>query len=315
LCVLLVTALLGTGPGVRAQAPAPIVLRMGTPGNDGNALAFYAQAMGFFQKHGIDAQIQIARFGAGSAVAAALEGKALDIGEADVVAIALAREHGVALTLLAPSYMYRAGDLTSAIVTAANSSIHSARDLDGKIVGVASLGGVGKMLTTKWLHENGADVGSIKFVEMPQVSMPAALIRGTIDAAQTGEPNITAAGDGLRILASTYAVLGKRIQATAWCATEDWAKNNPEAARQFVAALHEAAAWADDPRNHPKSAEILRQWVPFPEGLAQKMHRAYYGQAFEVSALQPLLDAAFEYKVLQTRASARDMLSRYALVR
>jgi ABC-type nitrate/sulfonate/bicarbonate transport system substrate-binding protein len=313
--LLLAASALAIGSDGRAQTPAPLVLRIGTPGNDGNALAFYAQAQGFFKKRGIDSQIQIARFGAGSGIAAALQGKALDVGEADLVAIAIAREHGVPLTLLAPSYMYRVGDLTSAIVTARNSAIHSAKDLNGKVIGVASLGGVGRMLTTKWLDKNGADVGSIKFIEMPQTSMAAALARGTIDAAQTGEPNITAAGDELRILASTYASLGGQVQATAWCATEDWVKTNPDLAKRFVAAIHEAAVWGDDPRNHEKSAEILRGWVPFQEGLAQKMHRAYYGQAFEVSALQPLLDAALEYKALGSRASAREMISAYAMVR
>jgi ABC-type nitrate/sulfonate/bicarbonate transport system substrate-binding protein len=180
---------------------------------------------------------------------------------------------------------------------------------------VASLGGVGRMLATMWLDKNGADVSSVKFVEMPQVSMAAALVRGTVDAAQSGEPNITAAGDDVRLLASTYAILGKEVQATAWCATEDWVKNNPDAAKRFVASIHDAAVWADDPRNHAKSADILRSWVPFPEGLAQKMHRAYYGQAFEIPALQPLLDAAFAYKTLQARADARDLLSPYALIR
>ncbi|HXP92019.1 MAG TPA: ABC transporter substrate-binding protein [Candidatus Binatia bacterium] len=312
---LLLAAFLAGGSDSRAQAPAPTVLRIGTPGNDGNALAFYAQALGFFKRYGIEPQTQLVRFGGGSGIAAALQGKALDVGEADLVAIATAREHGVNLTLLAPSYMYRTGDLTSAIIAARNSGIRSAKDLNGKVIGVASLGGVGRMLTTKWLDKNGADVNSVKFVELPQVSMAAALVRGTIDAAQSGEPNITAAGDDVRILASTYAALGRQVQATAWCATEDWVKSNPESAKRFVAAIHEAAVWGDDARNHEKSAEILRQWVPFPENLAQKMHRAYYGQAFEVSALQPLLDAALEYKSLQVHASARDMLSPYALTR
>lgn len=309
-----VAAMLGTAAPVRAQTPSAIPLRIATPGNDGNALAFYAQALGLFQKDGIDPQIQVLRAGGGETIIAGIAGGSLDVGESDLVAIAAAREHGVPITMLAPSYMFRTGDLTSVIITARDSPVHSAKDLDGQTVGVASLGGVGRMLTTKWLADNGADLSTIKFVELPQVSMQAALVRGTIAAAQSGEPNITAAGDAIRILASTYAAVGKEVQSTAWCASEAWTQSNPDAAQRFVAAIHDAAVWADDPRNHAKSAAILRQWLPFPEGLAERMHRAYYGQAFEVSALQPLIDTAFHYKALAARIDARELISPYARV-
>jgi NitT/TauT family transport system substrate-binding protein len=313
--VAFAVAVLAGGPAVRAQAPALIPVRIATPGNDGNALAFYAQALGLFKKYGIDPQIQVIRNGGGATIVSAIASGALDAGESDLMAIAGAREHGVPVTLLSPAYMFRTGDLTSVIITAHDSPVRSAKDLNGKTVGVASLGGVGRMLMTKWLADNGADLASIKFIELPQVSMAAALVRGTIAAAQSGEPNVTAAGDDTRILASTYAAVGGQVQATAWCANEAWTHANPEAAKRFVAAIHDAAVWADDPRNHPRSAEILRQWLPFPEGLAEKMHRAYYGQVFDLSALQPLLDVGFTYKALPARIDARELISPYALVR
>jgi len=315
LVLALVGAAAATGSIARAQETEPYVVRVGTVGNDGNALAFYAQAIGSFKKQGVDAQIQVLRAGGGATVISGIAGKALDAGEADLITVAAAYEHGVPVTLLAPSYMFRMGDLTSVIITAKNSPIHTAKDLNGKTVGVASLGGVGRMLTTKWLVDNGADLGTIKFVELPQVAMAAALQRGSIDAAQSGEPNVTAAGDDIRILASTYAAVGKEVEATAWVTSADWVRANPEAAKRFVAAIHEAAMWADNPRNHPQSAAILQKWLPFAEGLAEKMHRAYYGQTFDVAAMQPLLDFAFAQKTLQARVLAHDLLSPVALVK
>jgi NitT/TauT family transport system substrate-binding protein len=297
-----------------AQTPDLPVVRIATPGNDGNALAFYAQALGLFKKYGIDAQIQAIRSGGGATILAGIVGKALDVGESDVIGIASAYEHGVPITLLAPSYMFRTGDLTSVIITGRNSSINTAKDLNGKTIGVTSLGGVGRLLTTKWLQTNGADLTTIKFVEVPQISMAAALARGTIAAAQDGEPNVTAAGDDVRVLASTYAAVGKQVQATAWCASPDWVRANPESAKRFAAAIHDAAVWADDPRNHARSAAILQQWLPFPNGLAEKMHRAYYGQVFDVSALQPLLDTAVELKALSAKIDVRDLISPLARV-
>src|ERR1700723_3882196 len=86
-----------------AQTPDLPVVRIATPGNDGNALAFYAQALGLFKKYGIDAQIQAIRSGGGATILAGIVGKALDVGESDVIGIASAYEHGVPITLLAPS--------------------------------------------------------------------------------------------------------------------------------------------------------------------------------------------------------------------
>jgi ABC-type nitrate/sulfonate/bicarbonate transport system substrate-binding protein len=60
--------------------------------------------------------------------------------------------------------MFRTGDLTSVIITARTSPVRNAKDLNGKTIGVASLGGVRR--TTKWLEANGADVSSIKLVEV-----------------------------------------------------------------------------------------------------------------------------------------------------
>lgn len=314
LAALAAAPLLARSRAARAQ-DAEYVVRVGTVGNDGNALAFYGQALGLFKKHGLDIQIQVLRSGGAATVIAGMAGKALDAGEADLVTAAAAYAHGVPITLLAPSYMFRTGDLTSVIITAKTSAVHTAKDLNGKTIGVATLGGVGRMLTTKWLQDGGADVSSIKFVELPQISMAAALARGSIDAAQSGEPNVTAAGDDIRILASTYAAVGREVQATAWAASSDWVHANLDAAKRFVLGIREAAVWADDPRNHPQSAAILQKWLPFPEGLAEKMHRAYYGQVFNVAAMQPLLDAAYEQKMLTTHVSARDLISPAAITR
>ena len=101
-------AVLGTMSSGGAQSPPPLtVINIATPGQDFNALAYFAEDMGFLKKHGIEAKF-IAVHGSGPAIAAAVTGKSVDIGEGGVIDIAEARLHGVPLTLVAPSYLYRA---------------------------------------------------------------------------------------------------------------------------------------------------------------------------------------------------------------
>jgi NitT/TauT family transport system substrate-binding protein len=300
---------------VAARAQAPATVRFGTPGNDGNALAYYALENGVFRKDGIVAQIQTIRAGSGAGIAGAVIGGALDVGEGDIIAVAAAREHGLPLLLIAPSFLHRGPAPVSALIVAKASPIRSAGELNGATIAVPSLTGPAKIVTVAWLKKNGADAASMKFVELPQAAMAAAIARGTIVAASTTEPNLAAALDHVRVLGYPYDAIGNPLQVSGWFATEDWIRANTDVARRVVAALRESAAWADDQRNHAASAAILQKYTPFASNLLPKMHRAQYGEVFDTSIMQPLLDAAYEQKSLAKPIAAKELLSSIAVTR
>ena len=303
------------GAPAASQAQAPATLRIGTPGNDGNALAYYAFENGFFRKDGIVAQIQTIRAGSGSGVAGAVIGGALDVGEGDIIAVAAAREHGLPLVLIAPSFLHRGPAPVSALIVAKSSTIRTGRDLNGSTIAVPSLTGPAKLVTVAWLQKNGGDPSTIKFTELPQTAMAAAVTRGTVAGATTTEPNLAASLDDVRVLGYVYDAIGNPLQVSGWFATEDWIKANTDVAKRFVAAMHEAAVWGNNPANHAASAAILQKYTPFSSDLLPKMHRAAYGEVFDAAIIQPLLDLAFEQKSLQKRVAAKDLLSNIAVTR
>jgi ABC-type nitrate/sulfonate/bicarbonate transport system substrate-binding protein len=106
-CIALAMAWALPAAGLLAQTPVPQLLHIATPGGDGNAMAWYAQDTGIFHKYGLDSQIEAIRRGSGAAIAAAVAGGAADIGEGDIISVAAAREHGIFLTMLAPSVRSR----------------------------------------------------------------------------------------------------------------------------------------------------------------------------------------------------------------
>jgi ABC-type nitrate/sulfonate/bicarbonate transport system substrate-binding protein len=119
----------------------------------------------------------------------------------------------------------------------------------------------------------------------------------------------------VRVLGSVYDAIGNPLQVSAWFATEDWIRADTDVARRFVAAVHDAAVWANKPQNRAASAAILQKYTPFASDLLPKMHRASYGEVFDPALMQPLLDAAYEQKSLQRRAVAKELLSPIALTR
>lgn len=312
---MLVFAMAATALVARGQAPS--VLKIATPGNDGNAMAWYAQDSGFFKKYGIESQIEPIRRGSGAAIAAAVASGSVDIGEGDLVAVAAAREHGIPLTMLAPSLLYRSELPIMSLVVAKNSPIKTARDLNGKIVGVLSLEGPAKLAVIRWLQREGADVSTIKLTEITPSSTAAAVAQGTIAAATLNEPFLTPAlvADNVRELGHPYDAFGKQVQVSAWFAKDEWVKANPDLAQRFVKAMRETAAFANDPANWPKTGAILQKYDGFPAELISKMRRASYGVTFGLPVMQPILDGAVEQKSIPTHIDAKEMINGYALAK
>ena len=106
---------------------------------DAGAEVYYAKDMGFFTKAGIDVDIQPAANGGASA--AAVAGNAVDIGYSDMVSIASARRTQACRSSSSrrPA-MHESAAPTNLLMVAANSPIHTAKDLDGKIVAGSGLG-------------------------------------------------------------------------------------------------------------------------------------------------------------------------------
>jgi len=299
---------------VAQPAPALTTVTIATPGQDSNALAYFAQDMGFFKKHGIDARF-IAVRGSGSAIAAAVTGKAVDIGEGGIIDVANARIHGIPLLLLAPSYLYQAAAPVTALIVAKSSTVKVAKDLDGKTLGAPSLEGPAKVATYKWLQDNGADVEQIKFVEVPQPGMAAAVERGTVAAATINEPSLTPSLEANRIIGYPYSAIGKEVELTAWFATEDWIATHTALAQQFDAAMREAAVWANTPANRPKSGSIVARYAGISPDVVGKMRRAAYGEVFDLQMMQPFLDAATAQHSLGSHVDARSIISKIATVK
>jgi ABC-type nitrate/sulfonate/bicarbonate transport system substrate-binding protein len=300
---------------LQAQTTAPVLLHIATPGGDGNAMAWYAQDTGIFRKYGLDAQIEAIRRGSGAAIAAAVTGGSADIGEGDIISVAAAREHGIVLTMLAPSFLYRGTEPVAALIVAKTSTFKVAKDLEGSVIAVPSLEGPAKLATQKWLQSHGADIATIKFVELAPANMAASVAQGTVAAASLNEPYLAPALDRDRELGYPYDAFGKTVQVSAWFARDDWVKAHADVAQRFTRAMRETAAWANDPKNRPQSAAILQKYDNFPSDQIARMRRAGYGERFDPAVMQPLLDAAFAQKSLPNPIEAKDLIASSAAVK
>lgn len=288
---------------ILAEASAP-VLRIGTGGADTFAEPYYAMELGFFKKAGLN--VELTTFASGAQIATAVAGGALDAGISNTVNLAGAIAHGAPFVLIAGAGMYSSKLPTTVLMTAKNSPLRAAKDLEGKTVAVTALKDLTEVGTRAWLERNGADVAKVKFVEIPMPQMPANLERGTVDAAVVGEPWLSPNRDKtLRVFAPFYDAVGPQFLIADWFTTVDFARKQPALIKRLVDVVYETARWAN--AQHDESGAILAKWGKLdPAGVAA-MGRCEYATNLDPKLIEPMLGLMYTYDALDRKLTLADL--------
>jgi len=300
--ILLLATLLTAANGT---AQTPDVIRVATTPVDIGAQPFYAQELGLFKKAGLDATVSTISNGA--AVSAAVMGGTFDIAQSNVPTLATAHERGLPFVIVAPAGLYSSKAPTSICGVAKNSTIKTAKDLNGKTFGVTGLLNITQVAASAWLDKNGADVSSIKFVEIPFSGMAPAIVAGRIDAGVLVDPDLQEALDSgqARVLAKCYDAVAPQFLVGAFFSTADYAKAHPETIKKFVTVMAEAARWANS--HQRESAQILEKWTKVHA--TPEMARVVYAERLNVAQVQPIIDASARYKALKATFPATDLFA------
>ncbi len=267
------------------------------------ALSYYARDGGFFSNHGIDAQIQSTFSGA--TIAEAVVAGAVDVGCASIGPMSNAFLRGIPIRIIAGGGTYLSSSPTAALGVSKTSSIMTAKDLNGKIIGTSALHDLQQVAVVKWIDLHGGDSKTTKTVELGLADAPAAIIAGRIDAYPVVEPFLTNTADTLRYIGYPYDSVGKRLALGLHVAHNDWLTKNKDVALRFVAAMKEAAAWAN--ANPAGAGAILEKIAKVPAATIAKMHHVVNAETIEVGSIQPEIDALVEYAYIPRRYAVAEI--------
>ena len=283
-----------------ASAQTAATVKVGSGSVEANAQGFYAMDAGFFKKSGVDVDLTILR--SGPAIAAAVIGGDLNVGVSNVISLASAKLRGIPLTLIAPGAMFDAKDATEEMVVLRDGPIRSAKDLNGRVVGGQSIGSTAQLAILAWIDKNGGDASTVKYTEIPPSATVEALEAGRIFAAAIQDPELSAAGNRVRILGRAYESIAKTYMLTAWFATTDWVAKNPAVARRVADALVGAGQWAM--ANPAAAAAVFEKYT--------KVHLSHFGEEFgrtlDPALLQPIFDSSTKYKLLPAPLAASEFI-------
>jgi NitT/TauT family transport system substrate-binding protein len=286
---------------VGAQNAAP--LRVATIPVDIGAQAYYAQDRGLFQAAGLATTVTTIPIGA--QVAAAVAGGAIDIGQANVMSLAVAYERGLPFAFIAPAGIYRTDKPTSMMLVRRDSPLAGAAALEGKVAAINGLRTVTEVAMQAWVDQNGGDSTRVHFIEMPFAQMEVALAAGRVDVALMAEPDATAALalGHTRIFGKAFDAIGKTWLIGGWFARTEWIAANPGIVRTFAGVMRATARWAN--ARQVQSAQILEANTKIAVGAA---NRVTYAESLDPRMIQPQLDIAAKYGLIAHSLAAATLI-------
>jgi NitT/TauT family transport system substrate-binding protein len=298
-------ALAATPTAVLAQTGAP--LRIASTASDAYAGALYAHDAGFFDRAGLNTDVQV--LASGAAITTAVAAKAIDIGITNALPLVAAVQRGV------PFRYFCSGGLVNldefGMCVAPDSPIKEWKDLEGKTVAVSSLNDVAVIGMRALVDQQGADSSKVRLVEMPFSEMAGAISRGVVAAGPIAEPALSAARKQgtVRVLEpAIFSPFGPRFMIGGWFATDDWIAANRAVARRFTNAIYAAAAWANTHTN--EASVILSKYSKVDVATVEAMNRSPLGTSLTPDMLQPVIDLAYKYKAIDRPMKATEIIAK-----
>lgn len=296
-------AVMATHGAVRAQE-APVI-RIGTLISDSAAEPLYGVDTGMFAQAGLKVEVQpFTNYGA---LQGALAGKAIDVGILDTLATAVGVSRGIPFTILA-AVSTQTTNATMLLCVAKSSTFRSARELEGKTIAVASLGGAAEGVLRTYLAKQHVDQTQVKLIEIPLYEMAAALERGTVAAAEIFEPALTVALQaGIRPFGRVYDAVAPRFYPNVWVTTVDYARANAPLMNRLVATVYKIAAWAN--AHGTASGSILMKYSKLDPVVVAVMTRTQYSTSLDPKLLQPLIDVGTRFGMLTTPINGAKLIA------
>lgn len=315
LCALVLAALAvlpGAAIPVAAQTDAPLI-RFGTGPDDQSAPLLYAAKNGIYKKYGLN--VEIVKMPGASAVAAALAGGSLEMGKASSLGTVTAIGKGLPFTIIGNLAYYDAAHPDIALLVKADAPIKSAKDLEGKVLAAVSLSDMNSVATFAWLDRQGVDRSTLKYVELPASASLAAMEQGRIVASTIYEPYFSAflATGKVRVLGYPFEAIARHFSDALIFTTTKFAAEHPDAVHRFLEATEEASTYIAAHEN--VATQLIAEFGDVDPATIANIRHAGRGIALSPADVQPVIDAAYKYKVIPTDPKASEMICTCALMK
>ena len=300
------SALIAAPRIVRAQTLETIHLC--APPTDDLTPVFWAIKNRSYQKVGLD--VQFVPMTSGTAAATAVISGTYELGKGSLIALLLAHLKKLPITIVGNSSLWEDKNPWAGLVFAADTTLATGADLNGKILGTPALNDIATLATSVWVDRNGGDASTLKWVEIPGSAAGAAAATHRVAASYCGEPQMEAALEtgNVKALLSILGAIAPSYAVSAFFAQPDWAKTNAGAVARFMRVTYNTAAYTN---THPtETVSTVSEITKIPLPITQKMTRVHSATSTEPAIIQPVIDVAAKYSYLTRAFPAEELYFR-----
>lgn len=286
LLAAMAVAVLAAG-SARADELAPIKLGINKLGAMTNV--WVAARNGIFKKHGLD--VEIVEIPLTSQSLLVLQAKSVDIALQIPGTAIVAKEQGFDVVLIGQNET--AGihpPVSNALMVAANSPIHTVKELSDKRIGTASPRGQAYAALKELFQRAGLSADAVQFIEAPFTAHADLLRTGQVDAVVALDPyttQITKAGYGRTL--SWYMIETIPDQPVgSWWALRSWAQKHPREITAFQDAIKESHAYLNaDP---VQAKKFVSEYTGLDPDLVKDMPLISWKSAIDPAVWQAVVD-------------------------
>jgi NitT/TauT family transport system substrate-binding protein len=300
------TSLLALGSLRPARAQALDVIKSAGQLTEDITNIFWAVKTGLFQRNGID--LQLVGTNSGSAAMAAVVTGSYEMARVGIPASFPAHLRGIPIVIVAPGLLARSSNPFSLLQTANDAPYKTGADLNGKTLGTPAIGDLNTLAVKAWVDKNGGDWRSLKFVEIPNSAMEAAIVQKRVDAGVIQSPQLAQSlqAKTTRTLGDAWGAIAPTFMAGAYFARTDWANAHGDLIRRYNKVYTEASNYVN---THYKETEpLVAELTKMELANVSKIPRGFNAPTMDVSLIQPLIDASAKFEHIPRGFPARDLV-------
>jgi NitT/TauT family transport system substrate-binding protein len=289
-----------------AQGQTPEHVRLAGPFTEDLTALYYAVKSGKLAAAGID--LEMVPTSNGSAAVTAVIAGTYEMAKSSLLSVFAAHLRDIPIVLVSPEVAYSPKTPFAELQVATDSPIKSGTDLNGKTVGIPALKDLNELAVSAWSDKNGGDWKSLKFVELPNATMEAALQQHRIDAAMMQPPQLDSslAAGTTKTIGDGYGAISSRFAVGAFIARRDWAATHGPWLTKFNRVVGTANEYVN---THPlQTIQYVSDLTKIPLEQTVKMHRSFIPPTLDPTTVQALIDAAAKYGLIARGFSAREIM-------
>lgn len=263
---------------------------------------------GFFEEENLKIEPQLAQGGA--AIVPAVQSGDQQIGFSNSVSLMIAQTQGLPVKVVAPGEASPtdAADDNSAVMVPKDSDIRSAKDLEGKTIGVNTLQNIAGLTVEASLAKEGVDTKTLKLVEVPFPEMLKTTEGGQVDAGFFNEPFTSQAkAAGLRTIVNPYTATAPDLPIAPYFAMADWIEENADTLERFQRAMQKSTQYAID--NPDEVKRILPTYTEIPPEATENIGLPHLAAELDPEPFETLADLAQRFGYTEEKANVEELLA------